>query len=195
MGPLPAAPRQDVTTLLDEWSRGRRDALDRLIPLVFDELHRIAARSFRGERPDHLLQPTALVSEAYLRLVDQTRVQWANRSQFFGVAAELMRRILVDHARARAAAKRGSDAPHIALDADAAIGGLDVDVIALDLALDRLAHLDPQQAKVVEVRFFTGLTVEETATALGLSPRTVKREWQSARAWLYRELYGDGAPG
>ena len=191
---MPSDPQPDVTTLLVEWSHGRREALDRLIPLVSDELHRIASRSFQWEPADHVLQPTALVSEAYLRLVDQTRIQWVNRLQFFGVAAELMRRILVDYARARAAAKRASGATHVTLEPDAAIGYLDVDVIALDVALQKLARLDPQQAKVVEVRFFAGLSVEETAAALGISPRTVKREWRSARAWLYREL-SEGAFG
>ena len=184
-----ATPARSVTDLLQAWSGGDPAALDRLVPIVYQELRRQAERFVRQESPGHTLQTTALVHETYLRLVDQRQARWQNRSQFFGVAAQLMRRILVDHARARLAAKRGGAAVHLTLD-EIAVETLvsDVDLLALDHALTKLAQLDPQQAKVVELRYFTGLGIEETAEALCVSPATVKREWAMARAWLKREL-------
>jgi RNA polymerase sigma factor (TIGR02999 family) len=188
----------DVTGLLLRWSEGDARALDRLLPLVYAELRRIASKQLRGERQEHTLAPTALVHELYLRLVDQRRSTWENRAQFFGLAAQLMRRILVDHARTQHAAKRGGSVTRMSLDelpeeshaeSDAA-GPAAADVLAIDEALERLASLDGDQARIVELRFFTGLTVEETAHVLKRSPRTVKREWRLARAWLYRELRG-----
>ena len=189
----------DVTTLLQRWSEGDRAALDALVPMIHSELRGIAARQLSGERPEHTLAPTALVNELYLKLVDQHRANWDNRAHFFGVAAQLMRRILVDHARSRRAEKRGGAASRVSLD-----GLLDetvlprttemrgdsaaADVLAVDQALERLAILDQDQARIVELRFFAGLTVEETAHVLQRSPRTVKREWRLAKAWLYREL-------
>ena len=184
----------DVTDLLRRWHEGDREALERLMPLVYQELHRIASRYLRHERPGHTLQSTALVHEAYVKLVDQRRVDWQNRAQFFGIAAQAMRRILVDHARARGREKRGAGAPLVALDAvQPAAAEADVhpaDAIALDRALEKLETFDPGQARIVELRFFGGLTVEETADILGSSPSTVKREWTLARAWLFRELEG-----
>ena len=185
-----APPPPDVTALLISWSSGERSAADRLIPAVYEELHRQAARALQREGEGHSLQVTALVHEAYLRLVDQRRVQWRNRSQFFGLAAEVMRRVLVDHARAKLAAKRGGGMQPLTLDdaADVSSGGGDADILALHDALDRLALLDPHQARLVELRYFGGMTIEETADALGISAATVKREWVLARAWLRREL-------
>lgn len=188
---MPAEPAfHDVTALLLRWSGGDREAFDRMLPIVYEECRRMAARQLRGERPEHTLNPTALVHETYLRLVDQRRTTWRNRAQFFGVAAHLMRRILVDHARARNAQKR--NAARTLVELDAALGVPDdprvSDVLAIDEALTRLAALDPDQERIVELRFFAGLTVEETAHVLGRSPRTVKREWQLAKAWLFREL-------
>lgn len=182
----PAAP--NVTRLLADWSRGDQEALNRLTPLVYDELHRIASHYLRRERSDHTLQSTALVNEAFLRLVDQTNVQWQNRAHFFGIAARLIRQILVDHARAHKAAKRDSG-PKLSL--DEAVGVADrreVDLVRLDDALAGLASIDEQQARIVELRFFVGLTIEETAEVLEVSPTTIKREWTTARAWLFREL-------
>jgi RNA polymerase sigma factor (TIGR02999 family) len=180
----------DVTALLLSWSGGEAAAADRLIPVVYEELHRQAARAMRREGHSHTLQATALVHEAYLRLVDQQRVQWRNRGHFFGIAAEVMRRVLVDHARARDAAKRGGGAQRLTL--GDALGvpsdGADADVLALHEALERLALLDPDQARLVELRYFGGLNIEESAEALGVSPATVEREWAVARAWLRREL-------
>ncbi len=185
-------PSSAVTELLVRWSGGDRGALDELIPLVYEECRRLAARQLARERPGHTLDATGLVHELYLRLVDQRRASWANRAQFFAIAARLMRRILVDQARARGARKRGGSAVLISLDAAAAAAGPDeaADVLAIDSALERLAHFDPEQVKIVELRFFAGLTVEETAQALGRSPRTIKREWRVARAWLHQELHG-----
>ena len=181
----------DVTELLLGWSVGDRSSGEALMAAVYDELHRQAARAMGRETPDHTLQATALVSEAYLRLIDQRRVQWRNRAHFFGVASELMRRILVDHARGRLAAKRGGGAPHLMLtDADAGSDAVEagVDVLVLNEALEKLAALDPHQARIVELRYFGGLTIEDTAEALDISPATVKREWAVARTWLRREL-------
>jgi RNA polymerase sigma factor (TIGR02999 family) len=190
---LPSEPA-DVTGLLLAWGRGDRSAADRLVPAVYDELHRQAERAMRHEGDEHTLQATALVHESYLRLVDQRQVEWRNRAHFFAIASTVMRRITVDHARARLASKRGGGATQISLsDAardDAAGGSDDVDLLALHEALERLAALDADQARLVELRYFGGLTIEETAEALGVSPATVKREWASARAWLRRELVG-----
>lgn len=190
--PSPEDAPADVAPLLLAWGAGDRDAGERLLPAVYAELHRQAARAMRRENAEHTLQATALVHEAYLKLVDQRRVEWRNRAHFFGVAAQLMRRILVDHARARLAAKRGGGAHPIALvDAHAAADDGDaggVDLLALHEALERLAALDAGQARVVELRYFAGLGIEETAEAMGVSASTVKREWAVARAWLRREL-------
>jgi len=184
--------KSDVTQLLLAWRGGDPSAGERLLPAIYAQLHQQAARAMRREATEHTLQATALVHEAYLRLVDQNRVEWRNRAHFFGVAAQLMRRILVDHARAKLAEKRGGGAQRLTLnDADAAVGSDgagDVDVLALHEALEELAKLDPQQARVVELRYFSGLNIEETAEALDISPATVKREWTVARAWLRREL-------
>ena len=190
--PLPPpqeAPRSDVTQLLLAWRGGDPSAGERLLPAIYAELHRQAARAMRREPSEHTLQATALVHEAYLRLVDQSRVEWRNRAHFFGVAAQIMRRILVDHARGRHAAKRGGGMQRLTLnDADAAVGEREVDVLDLHEALERLDALDPLQARLVELRYFSGLNIEETAEALDISPATVKREWAVARAWLRREL-------
>jgi len=179
-----------ITGLLIQWSDGDPDALEQLVPLVYDECRRIAARQLRGERTDHTLTPTALVHELYLRLVDQNRATWQNRAQFYGVAAQMMRRILVDCARARRADKRGGSAVQVSLGdvIEAPDDTRIADVLAIDEALERLAGRDPDQVRIIELRFFAGLTVEETAHVLGRSPRTIKREWRLAKAWLYREL-------
>jgi RNA polymerase sigma factor (TIGR02999 family) len=180
---------RNITHLLKEWSDGDQQALDELTPLVYEELRQQAARYLRKERPNHSLQATALINEAFLRLIDVTDVQWQNRAHFFAIAAKLMRRILVDHARRRDAEKRGGSQVCLTLDEGVAWASEpDVDLLAIDEALDKLAIIDEQQARVVELRFFSGLTVEETATALGISPKTVKRDWSVARAWLKREI-------
>ena len=187
-----SSPPGDVTHLLLAWSNGDRDALEDLIPVVYGELRRIAGRYFRHERPGHTLQATGLVHEAYLKLVDQQRVRWQNRAQFFGVAAQLMRRILVDHARTHGAAKRGGGVSPVTLvDAAGASPPRGVDVIALDEALTRLTSQYPEQGRLVELRYFGGLTIEETGEAMGISPATVKRQWMVARAWLLRDLKGE----
>ena len=181
----------DVTLLLNEMKLGNKDALARLIPLVYAELRALASRFLRAERTGHTLQPTALVHEAYLRLVEQDHADWKDRAHFLAVAAQLMRRILVDYARGRATAKRGGVAVRIEIE------GLELEgerlqveeILGVDQALDRLAVLDPQQSRVVELRYFAGLTVEEAAEALGISPRTVKRDWAMAAAWLRSELF------
>jgi RNA polymerase sigma-70 factor (ECF subfamily) len=181
---------QDVTALLLAWRAGDASAAERLLPMVYDELHRQAARAMWREDAAHTLQATALVNEAYLRLVDQRRVEWKSRAHFFGIAAQAMRRVLVDHARGRLAEKRGGTMQRVTLgDAGAAASGdADLDVLALHDALERLAAIDPDQARLVELRYFGGLGIEETADALGVSGATVKREWAVARAWLRREL-------
>jgi RNA polymerase sigma factor (TIGR02999 family) len=180
-------PTSSATVLLLRWKDGDPKAMELLLPLVYDELRRLARGYLHRERAEHTLQSTALVHEAYLRLVDQN-VDWQSRSHFFGIAAQMMRRILVDHARARNAAKRG-EGLKVTLDEKMAIAeARDLDVIALDRALNRLAEQDEGQAKVVEMRFFAGLSIEETAEALGISPATVKRDWAMAKAWLMREL-------
>jgi RNA polymerase sigma factor (TIGR02999 family) len=178
-----------ITQLLIEWNDGRDAALEDLLPLVYGELRRLASRKLRRERPDHTLQPTALVHEAYIRLIDQRRVRWQNRAHFYAVAAQVMRRILVDRARARAADKRGAGWQRVTLVGDkASAGSRDVDVLSLDDALRRLAAFDPQQERIVELRYFGGLTLDETAEVIGISIATVKREWAIARAWLRSEL-------
>ena len=180
----------EITRWLHEWSSGKENALDVLIPVVYAELHRQASNYLRRERVGHTLQATALINEAYLKLIDQRDVNWQNRAHFFGIAAQAMRRILVDHARARHRNKRGGDAENLPLEAAdfATSGDGSVDLIELDEALTRLALLDERQARIVELRFFSGLNVEETAEALGISKATVKNEWRTAKAWLFQEL-------
>ncbi len=181
----------NVTQWLVGWGKGDRDALDNLVPIVYDELRRQARRYLRREKAGHTLQTTALIHEAYLKLVDQRNVQWQNRAHFFGVAAQLMRRILVDHARGKNRDKRGGSAVRVSLaDATVLTKGQNLDVVALDEALDRLTKIDEQQSRIVELRFFSGLSVAETAEVLGISTATVKRDWSMARAWLHREITG-----
>lgn len=180
---------QEVTQLLVDWSNGSQAALEKLLPLVERELHRLAHHYMRRENPGHSLQTTALVHEAYLRLVDQRQVHWKNRGHFFALAAQLMRRILVDRARSRRYAKRGGGSPRVSFDETKMFSGeRGADLIALDEALKRLTAIDERKGKVVEMRFFGGLSVEETAEALGISGVTVMREWKMARAWLYNSL-------
>jgi RNA polymerase sigma factor (TIGR02999 family) len=186
-------PASDVTELLVAWCDGDQAALERLMPLVYPELHRLAHRYMRDERPNHLLQTTALVNEAYLRLIDVTRVRWQNRAHFFAVSARMMRRILVNAAKARDAHKRGGTAAHVVFDEEAvAAPERAVDVVALDEALTALAVIDPRKAQVVELRFFGGLSVEETAHVLRVSPETVMRDWKVAKTWLLRDLRSRG---
>jgi RNA polymerase sigma factor (TIGR02999 family) len=181
--------RGQVTELLQLWRDGDKAAMDKLLPIVYDELRRLAASFFRRERLNHTLQPTALVHEAYLHLVDQSRPGWENRAHFFGAAAQLMRRILIDHARSHNAAKRGGGEIRVSLADDVATTGQrELDLIVLDEALDELTALDAEQGRIVEMRYFGGLSIEETAEALGVSPATVKREWSTAKAWLYRRM-------
>ena len=180
---------ENLTQLLMDWSKGDAQALEKIIPLVYRDLHRLAERYLRFESPSHTLQSTALVHEAYLRLIDQRNTRWQNRAHFFGISAQLIRRILVDHARARKAGKRGGDAAKIQIDESvAAPEQQNLDLVVLDDCLKALAAIDPQQARVVELRYFAGLTVEETAEVMHVSPTTVKREWRLARAWLHREI-------
>ena len=191
-------PQQGVTELLVAWGEGDKAALDELMPVVYDELRRLAKIHLSRERPDHTLQTTALVHEAYLRLVDQKSVNWQNRAQFFGIAAQMMRRILINHANDRQAQKRQGYATKVSLDQERTKVSLDeavsfferreVDLMALDEALDSLATLDPQQTRIVELRFFGGLTIDEVSAVLGISPATTKREWDSAKLWLRRQL-------
>src|SRR4029453_17920710 len=183
----------DIAALLDGWRRGDRDALERLLPLVYSELRRIAARQLQNERPGHTLQPTALVHEAYLRLADQRQVDWQNQAPFFGVAAQVMRRVLVDYARRRAAAKRGEGAEVVSIEQASDVASTDLPVLALDAALDRLEKIDPELAKLVELRAFSGLSNEQAALILDISPSTVKRELRTAKAWLTNELVMGGA--
>jgi len=181
--------QKNLTELLLAWQGGDKAALDQLIPVVYEELRRQARRHLRREDAGHTLQTTALIHEAYLRLVDQKNVQWQNRAQFFGIAAHLMRRILVDHARTKHRAKRGGSNVRISLTKAVALAkNPDLDLIEIDEALDRLAQIDEQQSRIVELRFFSGLNVEETAAALGISAATVKRDWSVAKAWLHREI-------
>lgn len=179
----------ELTQLLIDWSNGDRAALDKLMPLIDAELRRLAHRYMTHERAGHTLQTTALVNEAFLRLVNRKNLQWQNRAHFFGIAAQLMRTILVDHARSHASAKRGGGARKLELDEAMVVSQQKAaEVIALDDALNQLALLDPQQSRIVELRFFGGLTVEEAAEVLQVSPATIKRDWSTAKAWLYHEL-------
>lgn len=183
----------EITELLIDWSRGEKDALEQLMPLVYQELHQIARRHLRRESPERTLQTTALVHEAYLKLVDQTRANWQNRAQFFGVAANIMRRILIDHARKRVRSKRGGGAVKISLD-DGAIDVSDEradELIALDEALQKLSAQDAEKARLVELRYFGGLSIEETAEVLDVSTATVVRQWRIVKAWLYKEIIGE----
>ena len=183
----------EVTQLLKDWSSGDQEALDRLIPIVYAELRAIAARYLRRERRDHTLQPTALVNEAYLRLIDQKQVQWQNRAHFIGVAAQMMRRILVDHAKSHNRAKRGGGAQRVSLDEVMAVSDeRATDLLELDSALTALATFDDRKSRVVEMRYFGGLTVEETAEVLKVSEMTVAREWKLAKAWLYTHIEDNG---
>ena len=191
--PTPA----EITRILHEWQGGSRDALDRLMPIVYNELRAIASRQLAREWRHDRLQTTVVVNEAYLKLFGQRELDWQNRSHFFAIAAQLMRRILVDHARRELREKHGGGAVHVEL-SDAKTKPMEspidvVDALALDAALQRLEQLDPDQGRIVELRFFGGLTVEETAAALNISPATVKREWAMAKGWLYRELTGETA--
>jgi RNA polymerase sigma-70 factor, ECF subfamily len=190
-----APPREEVSGLLRAWGDGDRGALDKLTPIVYDELHRLARRYMRGERPGHSLQTSALVNEAYMRLVDYKGMQWQNRAHFFAVSAQLMRRILVEHAR-RHNLKRGGGVQHVSLEETAMVGGdRAADLVALDDAMDALARIDLRKVQVVEMRFFGGLSVEESAEVLKVSPVTVMRDWSTAKAWLYRELTGEATDG
>jgi RNA polymerase sigma-70 factor (ECF subfamily) len=193
--PQPGEPADgDISKLLRAWSDGDQEALGKLTPIVYEELHRLARQYMNGERPGHSLQTTALVNEAYVRLVDYKRMQWQDRSHFFAVSSQVMRRILVEYAR-RHNLKRGGGAQHISLDEAAALEGKAPNLIALDDAMNALAKFDPRKVQVVEMRFFGGLSVEETAEVLKVSPVTVVRDWNTAKAWLYRELsagIGDG---
>ena len=182
----------EVTQLLIEWSNGNQAALEKLMPLVYEELHRLAHHYMVRERPGHTLQTSGLVNEAYLKLVDQNQVQWQNRSHFFGIAAQLMRRILVDHARSRHYAKRGGSARQVSFKESLIVSEeRSAEVIALDDALKSLATFDHRKSQIVELRFFGGLSIEETAEVLGVSPGTVMRDWTLAKAWLRLEMIGD----
>jgi len=180
---------QEITRLLVAWGQGDQTALERLMPLVYDELRRLAKRHMNRQRPGHTLQTTALVNEAYLRLIDSSQVQWQNRAHFFAVSAQLMRRILVDFARSRKSLKRGAEARRVTLDNSLEVSSeRGADLVALDDALNTLAAMNPRQSQIVELRYFGGLSEEEIAEALKISTRTVRRDWNLARAWLYREL-------
>ena len=192
---MPGRPSSgDVSLLLRAWSKGDSAALERLAPVVYDELRRLARHYMRGERPGHSLQATALVHEAYTRLVDYKRMRWQDRAHFFAVSAQLMRRILVEHAR-RHNVKRGAGIRHVSLNETAVVRGKDPELVALDDAMNALAAIDPRKVQVVEMRFFGGLSVEETAEVLKVSIVTVKRDWKAARIWLYRELIGEQENG
>ncbi len=181
---------RQITEMLREWSDGRREVLDDLMPIVYDELRRQASRYLRGERPGHTLQTSALINETYLKLVDQRRVDWQNRAHFFGIAAQAMKRILVDYAKARGREKRGGAAENLQLDEARHLisGQPEIDLVVVDEALTRLHKFAPQQASIVELKFFGGFSIEEIAEALHISPATVKREWTSAKAWLRLEM-------
>jgi RNA polymerase sigma-70 factor (ECF subfamily) len=181
--------KNEITQWLADCKGVRGEAFEELLPLVYDELHRRAVQLFSQESPGHTLQPTALVNEVYLRLLDQRKMNWQNRAQFFALAARMMRRILVSHARSRKAAKRGGGDTRITLAEEvAAAPERDVNLLAVDEALTKLDLIDPDKSRMVELRFFSGLSVEETAEVMGVSPRTINRQWQTAKAWLYREL-------
>ncbi len=186
---------QEITQLLLSWSKGDEAALDQLIPLVYPELRKLARRYMSRESPEHTLQTSALINEAYLRLVDQQAVEWQDRAHFFAVAAQVMRHILIDHARSHLYGKRGAGAQHVPLDQVAVVSQeRATELVALDDALTSLAKIDERKAKIVELRFFGGLSVGETAEAMKLSPVTVMREWRTAKAWLHREISGTGQP-
>jgi RNA polymerase sigma-70 factor, ECF subfamily len=186
---LSEQPSDNITVLLHKVSKGDREAVDLLLPVIYDELRKLAANYLRRERPDHTLQPTALVHEAYLRLIDQSRVNWQNRAHFFGVSAQIMRRLLVDHARKHNAEKRGQDFQKLSLDEniDRAVER-SAELIALDDALKTLATFDANKARMVELRYFGGLSIEETAGVMGVTPTTIKRHWRLAKAWLHGEM-------
>ena len=189
---------EDVTELLLQWNGGNRGALDQLMPIITDELRKLARLQLQRERPGHTLQPTALVNEVYLRLVDAEQIEWQGRAHFFGISARLMRRVLVDHARGRRTAKRGGGAHRTALEIDQlAPASREVDLLALDEALEEMSRTNPEGSRIVEMRYFTGLTLGEIAEVLGVSRSTVKRKWLAARLWLHHELSRDGstAPG
>jgi len=188
-------PPHQVTQLLQAWSNGQQDALDRLVPMVYGELHRLASSYMARERPDHILQTTALVNEAYLRLVDTTQANWRDRAHFFAACSQVMRRILVDWARNRQSLKRGAGVRPLELEEAVAAGVAGLDMVALDDALTALAALDPRKGQVVEMRFFGGLSVEETAAVLKTSPETVMRDWKFAKSWLRRELVKEAPLG
>ncbi len=181
---------RNITRMLKDWSGGNREALDELLPFVYTELHRQASRYLRRERHDHTLQTTALINEAYMKLIDQSEVEWQNRAHFFAIAAQTMRRILVDYARTRKREKRGGDDVKLQLDDAINVSTKEksIDLVALDEALNRLAEFDERQAKVVELRYFSGMTEEETAEVLSISPATVRRDWNMAKAWLFHQL-------
>jgi RNA polymerase sigma factor (TIGR02999 family) len=182
---------ENVTQMLLAFCKGDRSAMDRLLPVIYNELHRLASRYMRGQRADHTLNTTALIHEAYLKLVDQKMVQWQNRAHFFGVAGQAMRHILVDYAREKHAQKRGGHQQKVAIDEVALVSeDRTEDWLSIDTALKKLEEIDPRQGKIVELRYFTGLTIDETAAVLEISPATVKREWNMAKAWLARELKG-----
>ena len=183
-------PSEGITQLLVDWEKGDQGALEKLMPLVYSELRRLASNYLRRERGEHTLQPTALVNEAYLKLVDQRNAKWQNRAQFFGISAQLMRRILVDHARQHQAVKRGgSQQQRISITSVEKLAQEpEVDLLALNEALDELAHIDPQQSRIVELKFFGGLSIEEIGEVLGISHATIERDWKMARAWLRRQL-------
>ena len=186
--------RNDLTQLLLDWRQGDAAAFESLMPLVVNELRRIAGGFFAGERPNHTLQPTALVNEVFLRLLDVEKVEWQSRAHFLGIAARLMRCVLVDHARNRLAVKRGGRAARASLDLDFILPrGRDRELVALDDALEDMAKINPEGSAIVEMRFFAGLTRDEIAEAMGVSPTTVKRRWLAAKCWLYRQLHGEGA--
>lgn len=189
---LATASSSQISRLLADWGNSDKDARDVLVPLSYDELRRIARRHLRHERRDHSLRGAALVNEGYNRLVDRKPPEWQNRAHFFGVAAQMMRHILVDHARNRGAVKRGAGAPRLSLDPEIALPRTpEVDLVALDGALNKLAALDPQQSRLIELRFFGGLSIEETAVVMGISARTLERAWAAARAWLRLEMTKD----
>jgi RNA polymerase sigma factor (TIGR02999 family) len=187
--PIPSLPPQEVTQLLVDWGNGNQAALDRLMPVVYTELRQLAHQYMRRERPGHTMQTTALIHEAYLRLVDQNQVRWQHQAHFFGIAARLMRQILIEHARSRTRAKRGGGVGTISLDEAAIVSqARATELLALDDALERLATIDPRKSQVVELRFFGGLSVEEAAQVLNIAPNTVLRDWRMAKAWLRREI-------
>lgn len=189
---MPAVSEHEITRWLAAYQKGDAVAFEKILPLVYEELHRLAMRAFSRERSGHTLQPTILVDEVYLRLANQRDANWQNRAQFFAIAAQMMRRILVSHARARQAAKRGGAEHRITLTEDVAAGPQrDVNLLALDEALKKLEAIDLEKSRMVELRFFSGLSVTETAEVMGVSPRTIDRQWQTAKAWLHREIAGE----